>query len=62
MNGYEKQVKELLRKYGWELLRAGKGSHEIWGNGKKSVSVNNVCKSRHTANSILKAADIQEKL
>lgn len=62
MNGYEKQVKELLRKYGWELLRAGKGSHEIWTNGSKSVSVNNVCKSRHTANGILKSAGIPERL
>lgn len=62
MNGYEKQVKELLRKYGWAWLRSGKGSHEIWANRNKSVSVNNVCKSRHTANKILKAAGIQERL
>lgn len=60
MNGYEKLVKEQLLKYGYQLLRTGKGSHEIWGlpNGK-SVTVNHICKSRHTANSIMKAAGIE---
>ncbi|MEI7839259.1 MAG: hypothetical protein WCJ11_02035 [Methylococcaceae bacterium] len=57
MNGYEKLLKELLLKYGCKFLRSGKGSHEIWicPNGV-SVAVNHTCKSRHTANSILKDA------
>ena len=59
MNGYEKLVKELLLKHGYKLVRTGKGSHEIWAseNGV-SVAVNHTCKSRHTANSIMKAAGI----
>jgi predicted RNA binding protein YcfA (HicA-like mRNA interferase family) len=38
------------------------GSHEIWlcPNGV-SVAVNNNCKSRHTANSILKDAEIAHR-
>ncbi|WP_369942756.1 type II toxin-antitoxin system HicA family toxin [Xanthomonas medicagonis] len=61
MNGYEKQVKEILRKNGWQFLRHGKGSHDIWTNGKHCVSVNHVCKSRHTANSIMKEAGISHR-
>jgi predicted RNA binding protein YcfA (HicA-like mRNA interferase family) len=59
MNGYEKLLKELLLKHGCKLFRSGKGSHEIWlcPNGV-SVTVNHNCKSRHTANSILKDAGI----
>lgn len=59
MNGYEKQVKEILRANGWRFLR--KGKHEIWGKGSQSVTVNYVCKSRHTANEIMKAAGIDHK-
>ena len=59
MNGYEKQIKALLVKNGFRLVRTGKGSHEIWASEKGiSVTVNHVCKSRHTANSIMKAAGI----
>jgi predicted RNA binding protein YcfA (HicA-like mRNA interferase family) len=59
MNGYEKLVKELLLKHGYKLIRTGKGSHEIWASEKGvSVTVNHACKSRHTANSIMKAAGI----
>lgn len=59
MNGFEKLVKEILAKYGFSLLRSGKGSHEIWhhSDGRK-VSVNHACKSRHTANAIMKDAKI----
>jgi len=62
MNGYEKQVKELLRQHQWQLLRTGKGSHEIWvGPDGATVTVNHVCKSRHTANAIMKAAGIDHR-
>ncbi len=62
MNGYEKQVKELLVKHGYKLVRTGKGSHEIWAseNGV-SVTINHICKSRHTDNSIMKAAAIAHR-
>lgn len=59
MNGYEKLVKEQLLKHGYTLVRTGKGSHEIWASEKGvPVTVNHDCKSRHTANSIMKAAGI----
>lgn len=62
MNGYEKQVKELLKQYGWRFLRHGKGSHEIWTDGHRRVTVNKECRSRHTANEILKQAGVRERL
>ena len=37
MNGYYKQLTEILRKYGFRCIRKGKGDHEIWGNGKVGV-------------------------
>lgn len=59
MNGYEKLVKEQLLKHGYTLVRTGKGSHEIWASEKGvAVTVNHDCKSRHTANSIMKTAGI----
>jgi len=59
MNGYEKLVKELLLKHGYKLVRTGKGSHEIWASEKGvCITVNHRGKSRHTANSIMKAAGI----
>lgn len=61
MNGFEKQVKELLKRHGWWLLRNGKGCHEIWTNGKKCVTVSDHCKSRHTANAIMKDAGISHR-
>ncbi len=61
MNGYEKQVKELLKQHGWWFLRAGKGSHDIWTNGKSIASINHECRSRHTANRILKDAGIKHR-
>jgi len=62
MNGYEKQVKAILTANGWKLLRPGKGSHEFWGKeNNKSVTVPHGCKSRHTANAIMKEAKINHK-
>jgi len=62
MNGFEKEVKKILTKNGWKLLRSGKGSHEYWGkNGSNPVTVSHCCKSRHTANAIMKAAGIKHK-
>ena len=62
MNGYEKQIKAILTEHGWKLLRKGKGSHEYWGkDGYSPVTVNHNCKSRYTANAIMKAAKISHK-
>jgi predicted RNA binding protein YcfA (HicA-like mRNA interferase family) len=59
MNGYEKLVKEQLLKHGYKLVRTGKGFHEIWASEKGIfVTVNHICKSRHTANAIMKASNI----
>ena len=62
MNGYEKRIKQLLTQHGWYCCRRGKGSHEIWRNkaGNK-VTVNHICKSRFTANTILKQAGINQQ-
>ena len=65
MTDYGRAVRSLLRKAGWSRARqGGKGSHEIWsasgGSGKK-VSVPVHIKSRHTANAILKEADVGKK-
>ncbi len=47
---------------GYKLIRSAKGSHEIWASEKGvSITVNYACKSRHTANSIMKAADIDHR-
>lgn len=62
MNGYEKQVKSILLAHGWHFLRSAKGSHEYWGkDGFKPVTVPKNCKSRHTANAIMKEAKINHK-
>lgn len=58
MNGYYKLVVAQLTAHGFVLLRSGKGSHEIWGKGKVSVTVPFNCASRHTANAIMKACKI----
>jgi predicted RNA binding protein YcfA (HicA-like mRNA interferase family) len=61
MNGYEKEVKELLRINGWVYDRQAKGSHEYWKNGDNHVTVSHSIKSRHTANAIMKEAGIRHK-
>ena len=63
MATFEGTVKKLLRKNGWSKKRQGRGSHEIWTNPDATVpdiSVPSTIKSRHTANSILKAAGISK--
>ena len=37
---YSEFFKKIKEK-GWWLLRQGKGSHEIWTNGKKEISIPN---------------------
>jgi predicted RNA binding protein YcfA (HicA-like mRNA interferase family) len=61
MNGYYAQIVKALRDRGFSLLRAGKGSHEIWGKpgGKKTIVPFN-CPSRHTANEIMKQLGVTD--
>jgi predicted RNA binding protein YcfA (HicA-like mRNA interferase family) len=62
MNGYENAVKEILLKNGWIFGRQAKGSHEYWLKPNcKPITVPKNCKSRHTANAIMKAAGIDHK-
>jgi predicted RNA binding protein YcfA (HicA-like mRNA interferase family) len=48
---------------GFELLRSGKGSHEIWINRStgRHVTIPRTTKSRHTANDVLKQAGLSKK-
>ena len=62
MNGYEKEVKKILTEHGWKYIRQAKGSHEYWGkNNCKSVTVPHNCKSKFTANAIMKESGINHK-
>jgi predicted RNA binding protein YcfA (HicA-like mRNA interferase family) len=56
MTDYVRQICDLLREAGFEFLRPGKGSHEIWRNPKtgKAVAIPAKVPSRHFANKILK--------
>ena len=58
MNGFYRQVAELLRQHGYSMVRQGGTAHQIWSNGIRSVTVSTNCYSRHTANAILRQAGI----
>lgn len=61
MKGYYAQVTAVLKKHGFVLHRQGKGSHQIWKRAQISVTVPQNCKSKHTANAIMKEAKIDYK-
>lgn len=61
MNGYYKLVIEQLKAHGYYYLRPGKGSHELWSNGKRNQTVSNNMESRHTANEVMKQASISHR-
>lgn len=61
MNGYYKLVIEQLKKNGYYFLRAGKGAHELWSNGKRNQTVSFNMPSRDMANTIMKQAGIQHR-
>ncbi|MCU0884460.1 MAG: type II toxin-antitoxin system HicA family toxin [Beijerinckiaceae bacterium] len=54
------ELKRILRREGFELLRQGKGDHEIWFNRVtgRSLTLDAGTKSRHLANAILKKAGL----
>lgn len=62
MNGFYKQVTDILKRHGYMFHRQGKGSHEIWSKGRMALTVPMNCVSRHTANKILKDAGVGEKI
>lgn len=61
MNGYYELVIKALREQGFRRIGGGKGSHEKWANGALQVLVPFNCKSRFTANGIMKDAGINKK-
>ena len=63
MADFYRELVAILRAHGFELLRSGKGSHEIWFNRQsdRSVTVPRTTKSRHTANDVLKQAGLEKK-
>jgi predicted RNA binding protein YcfA (HicA-like mRNA interferase family) len=60
MADFYRELTKILREHGCRLVRAGKGSHEIWHSpaNDKPVVVPGLTKSRHTANDVLKQAGI----
>ena len=60
MAEYEKKVRKILREHGCNLMRHGKGDHDIWHSPITNlpITVDGEIKSRHVANAILKRAGI----
>ena len=61
MNGYYTLVIQILRQHEYRWLRQGKGSHEIWTNGKRNQTVSKNMPSRDMANAIMKQAGIAHR-
>jgi hypothetical protein len=63
-SSFDRSVHALLKESGCSFVRAGKGSHEIWFSPLTNIhfAVSHDIRSRHTANGILKAAGLQERL
>jgi hypothetical protein len=59
-----RDLKRLLREAGCEFRRQGRGDHEIWYSpiSRRSFTVDNSIKSRHTANAVLKQAGLEKAL
>lgn len=60
MAEYEKEVRCLLKQYGCNFVRRGKGDHDIWFSPltARHITADTKIKSRHTANAILKQSGI----
>ncbi|MFT4190696.1 MAG: type II toxin-antitoxin system HicA family toxin [Comamonas sp.] len=61
MNSYYELVVKALRERGFSRIEGRKGSHEKWSDGRIQVLLPCNCKSRHTANAVLKDAGIGKK-
>jgi predicted RNA binding protein YcfA (HicA-like mRNA interferase family) len=57
---FDRELRKLLRSAGCELVRQGKGSHEIWRSPitRVNFAVPIGIPSRHTANAILRQAGL----
>ncbi|MCY3627495.1 MAG: type II toxin-antitoxin system HicA family toxin [Gammaproteobacteria bacterium] len=61
MASFYRSVSKRLKEDGWSIVRQPSGSHEIWAKDddpSRVVSVPSNLKSKHTANSILKFANL----
>jgi predicted RNA binding protein YcfA (HicA-like mRNA interferase family) len=60
MAEYEKRVRQLLREYGCNFVRHGKGDHDIWYSpiSNRNFTVDGEICIRHVANGIMKQAGI----
>lgn len=61
---YYKRLIEILKKNGCYPIRPGKGSHERWINPKTNLpfTVHQSCRSRASAQKVLKDAGIKQKI
>jgi hypothetical protein len=60
---YTPQLKQILLESGCYFKRQGKGDHELWYSPitQQSFVVDNLIKSRHTANAVLKQAGLPKQ-
>jgi predicted RNA binding protein YcfA (HicA-like mRNA interferase family) len=61
VKGYYDLITKALREQGFSRIPGGKGSHEKWQKGGVILIVPFNCKSRHTANGIMKDAGIAQR-
>jgi predicted RNA binding protein YcfA (HicA-like mRNA interferase family) len=61
MNGYYELVVKFLKQHGFSLLRQTGGSHQVWSNGQRNVTVSTNCYSCHTSNAIMRQAGVQHR-
>ena len=63
MADYAGDLKKILREAGCEIVRKGKGSHEIWHSpiSGRNFPVQHKIKSRHTANAVLVQAGLPKQ-
>jgi predicted RNA binding protein YcfA (HicA-like mRNA interferase family) len=60
MAEYEKKVREILKRNGYEFHHHGRGDHDVWYSKalNRKVTVDGKIKSRHMANQIMQQAGI----
>lgn len=61
MNGYYNQVIAVLKQHGYSFFRHGRGSHEIWTDGRRNQVVSKNMPSRQMANEIMKQSKIKHR-
>jgi hypothetical protein len=63
MGDYTRALKKLLLENGCFFERQGKSDHEIWYNPVTEIKfvIDNAIRPRHTANAVLKQADLPKK-